>query len=136
MKQEKVTRRSRKHRETEVQEPVPDVKDEELAEQTDELLEEIACCLAEAAVTDEEKGLKAQAKAEWEANEVARLNQVKNDRNNAKVRECLERLGEACTSNENVMPILIQAVKEYATLQECCDVYRKVFGRYRDPGIF
>ena len=74
MKQEKVARHSRvnKYRETEVQEPVPDVKDEELAEQTDELLEEIACCLAEAAVTDEEKDLKAQAKAEWEANEKLR----------------------------------------------------------------
>ena len=76
MKQEKVARHSRvnKHRETEVQEPVPDVKDEELAEQTDELLDEIACCLAEAAVTDEEKDLKAQAKAEWEANEELRKN--------------------------------------------------------------
>jgi methylmalonyl-CoA mutase N-terminal domain/subunit len=31
---------------------------------------------------------------------------------------------------------LIEAVKEHATLQECCDVYRKVFGTYRDPGIF
>ncbi len=73
---------------------------------------------------------------ELEAKQIARLHQVKNDRNNKKVRECLERLGEACVNNENVMPFLIQAVKEYASLQECCDVYRKVFGRYRDPGIF
>ena len=73
---------------------------------------------------------------ELEAKQIARLHQVKNDRNNKKVRECLERLGEACVNNENVMPFLIQAVKAYASLQECCDVYRKVFGRYRDPGIF
>ena len=48
MKQEKVARHSRvnKYRETEVQEPVPDVRDEELARQTDELLTGIACCLA------------------------------------------------------------------------------------------
>ncbi len=73
---------------------------------------------------------------ELEARQIARLHQVKNDRNNSKVRECLERLGEACVNSENVMPVLIEAVTEYATLQECCDVYRKVFGRYRDPGIF
>jgi methylmalonyl-CoA mutase N-terminal domain/subunit len=71
-----------------------------------------------------------------ETKQIARINQLKNDRNNKKVQECLERLGEACVNNENVMPILIESVKEYATLQECCDVYRKAFGRYRDPGIF
>lgn len=49
-----------------------DVKDEELAKETDELLAKIECCLTEAVVTDEEKDLKAQAKAEWEANEHAR----------------------------------------------------------------
>jgi len=73
---------------------------------------------------------------ELETRQIARLHKLKNDRDNQKVRESLERLGEACVNNENVMPILIEAVKAYATLQECCDVYRKVFGRYRDPGIF
>jgi methylmalonyl-CoA mutase, N-terminal domain len=73
---------------------------------------------------------------ELEAAQIARTQALKNSRNNTRVRECLERLGEACTNQENVMPFLIEAVKAYATLQECCDVYRKVFGRYRDPGIF
>jgi len=27
-------------------------------------------------------------------------------------------------------------VKAYATLQEVCDVFRKTFGEYRDPGIY
>jgi methylmalonyl-CoA mutase, N-terminal domain len=73
---------------------------------------------------------------ELEIRQIARTGDIKNKRNNQKVRECLERLGEACSNNENVMPSLIAAVKEYATLQECCDVYRKVFGVYRDPGIY
>ena len=34
------------------------------------------------------------------------------------------------------MPHIINAVREYATLQEICDVWRDVFGRYSDPGIF
>jgi len=71
-----------------------------------------------------------------EEKQIARLNRVKNQRNHARVRESLERLGEAASGNKNVMPFLIEAVKEYATLQECCDVFRKIFGTYRDPGIF
>ena len=31
---------------------------------------------------------------------------------------------------------LLDAINEYATLQEVCDVYRKVFGEYHDPGIY
>jgi len=73
---------------------------------------------------------------ELETQQIARTQGIKNNRNNKKVRECLDRLGDACADQKNVMPFLIEAVKEYATLQECCDVYRKVFGVYRDPGIY
>jgi methylmalonyl-CoA mutase N-terminal domain/subunit len=73
---------------------------------------------------------------ELETQQIARTQAIKNSRNNKKVREGLDRLGEACAGQENVMPFLIEAVKEQATLQECCDVYRKVFGIYRDPGIY
>ncbi|OGP50447.1 MAG: methylmalonyl-CoA mutase [Deltaproteobacteria bacterium RBG_13_43_22] len=73
---------------------------------------------------------------ELESRQIARTQEIKNNRNNKKVRECLDRLGDACAGQENVMPFLIEAVKEQATLQECCDVYRKVFGIYRDPGIY
>ena len=74
--------------------------------------------------------------AALEKAQIAKLNRVKEKRNHARVKECLERLGEAASGNKNVMPFLIDAVKEYASLQECCDVFRKVFGTYRDPGIF
>jgi methylmalonyl-CoA mutase N-terminal domain/subunit len=71
-----------------------------------------------------------------EARQIERTLEIKNKRDNRKVRECLDRLGDACAAQKNVMPFLIEAVKAYATLQECCDVYRKVFGVYRDPGIY
>jgi methylmalonyl-CoA mutase N-terminal domain/subunit len=74
--------------------------------------------------------------AALEEAQIAKINGVKEKRNHARVQECLERLGEAASGNKNVMPLLIDAVREYATLQECCDVFRKVFGTYRDPGIF
>ncbi|MEM0096742.1 MAG: methylmalonyl-CoA mutase family protein [Candidatus Bathyarchaeia archaeon] len=68
---------------------------------------------------------------------VERLNEVKRQRNNAKVRETLDRLRKAAEKeDENLMPYIIEAVKEYATLGEICDVLREVFGEYKPPTIF
>ena len=41
-----------------------------------------------------------------------------------------------CRSGGNVMPVLIDAVKDYVSLGEISDVYREVFGLYREPIIF
>jgi methylmalonyl-CoA mutase N-terminal domain/subunit len=68
--------------------------------------------------------------------QIEKTNRVKNARDNKKVRESLDKLGEACAGNRNVMDLIIEAVKVYATLQEVCDVFRKAFGEYRDPGIY
>ncbi len=71
-----------------------------------------------------------------EEHQIARTNRVKNTRDQKKVDRCLEKLGEACSGRENVMPHLIEAASAYATLQEMCDVFREVFGVYTDPGTF
>jgi len=68
--------------------------------------------------------------------QIEKTHRVKNARDNKKVRESLDKLGEACAGNRNVMDLIIEAVKAYATLQEVCDVFRKAFGEYRDPGIY
>ena len=65
-----------------------------------------------------------------------KTNRIKNDRDNNKIKECLEKLVGACSGDQNVMEPIIDAVKEYATLQEVCDVFREIFGEYRDPGIY
>jgi len=36
---------------------------------------------------------------------------------------------------ENIMPVLIEAVKAYATVGEISDALRDVFGEYREPSI-
>ncbi len=71
-----------------------------------------------------------------EERQIKQTNKVKNTRDQKRAEQSLERLGEACTGNENVMPHLIEAASAYATLQEMCDVFREVFGVYRDPGTF
>ena len=45
-------------------------------------------------------------------------------------------LYHALKEGKNVMPHCIEAVKNLATLQEICDVYREVYGEYRDPGLY
>jgi len=73
---------------------------------------------------------------ELESLQKEKTHRIKNERDNSRVKACLERVGEACSGDRNVMEDLIEAVKAHATLQEVCDVYRKVYGEYRDPGIY
>jgi len=77
-----------------------------------------------------------QIDEELERFQMEGTNRIKEQRDRQKTRECLERLEEACVEGLNVMPSIIDAAKSYATLQEMCDVFRKVFGEYRDPGIY
>jgi len=71
-----------------------------------------------------------------EAEQVKRLKEVKRSRDHRKLAKTLNDLRAACQSDKNVMPCVIEAVRAYATEQEICDVYREVFGEYRDPGFF
>ena len=71
-----------------------------------------------------------------QAEQLKRLNETKRTRDNRKVSQALDSLRVACQSDKNVMPYVIEAVRDYATEQEICDVYREVFGEYQDPGYF
>jgi methylmalonyl-CoA mutase N-terminal domain/subunit len=68
--------------------------------------------------------------------QIKRLHRIKRTRSNRRVTQALKALRTACRSDENVMPYVIEAIKEFATEQEICDIYREVFGEYRDPGYF
>jgi methylmalonyl-CoA mutase N-terminal domain/subunit len=65
----------------------------------------------------------------------ARLAQVRAERDNAAVGQALDRLRIAAQGTENTMPFILDAVRVYATLQEIMDVFRDVFGLYREPMI-
>jgi methylmalonyl-CoA mutase, N-terminal domain len=88
-------------------------------------------------VTDEDIPVEVlEIDEELESLQIEKTHRIKNERDNRRVGACLERVGEACSGDRNVMEDLIEAVKAHATLQEVCDVYRKVYGEYRDPGIY
>jgi methylmalonyl-CoA mutase N-terminal domain/subunit len=70
-----------------------------------------------------------------ERRQIERLQKLRRERDNRKVKEVLEKLHYAATKNENLMPTIIEAVKAYATLGEIMDVLRKVYGEYKEPII-
>ncbi len=77
-----------------------------------------------------------QIDPELERKQLEWTNHVKENRDRKRVVETLERLGEAAQGDKNLMPFIIDAVNTYATEQEICDVFREIFGVYRDPGVY
>jgi len=65
--------------------------------------------------------------------QVARLNQIRRERDATAAQTALSAVREACQNEQNVMPSLIQAAHAYCTLSEITDVMREVFGLYREP---
>jgi len=61
----------------------------------------------------------------------ARLARVRRERNGAAVDHALRALGRAAAGSENLMPLILDAVRVYATVGEICDALRAVFGVHR-----
>ncbi len=72
---------------------------------------------------------------EVEKKQIEGLRRLREERDNSKVGQALERVGSTARSHENVMPAMIEAARAYATLGEISDALRAVFGEYREPGV-
>ena len=65
-------------------------------------------------------------------NQAKKTQQVRAERDNAAVEKALAALKEgAKDENVNLMPLILDAVRTYATLGEICNVLREVFGEYQ-----
>ena len=73
---------------------------------------------------------------ELEKHQIEQTHRIKENRNRKAAQETIERLGEAAQKEDNLMYPILDAVREYVTEQEICDVLREVFGEYKDPGIY
>jgi methylmalonyl-CoA mutase, N-terminal domain len=56
---------------------------------------------------------------------------LRKKRNAAKVTKCLMTLEKAAKGTENLMPIIVDCVRNYVTVGEICKVLRGTFGEYR-----
>jgi methylmalonyl-CoA mutase N-terminal domain/subunit len=71
-----------------------------------------------------------------ELEQIEAVTRAKAARDATKVEHRLKQVADACRTGANVMPVLVDAVKDGASLGELSDVYRQVFGLYREPIIF
>ena len=67
--------------------------------------------------------------------QVARLEKTRRERDGLQVQATLQALGQAARGSDNTMPYILDCVRAYATLGEIMDVFREVFGEYREPTI-
>jgi methylmalonyl-CoA mutase N-terminal domain/subunit len=72
---------------------------------------------------------------EAEIEQVAQLNEVRSKRDASKVQASLVALREGAEGETNLVTLILDAVKVYATLGEICSVLRDVFGEYKAPDI-
>ena len=66
------------------------------------------------------------------AQQIERLERLRDNRDNQAVTCALNRLRHAAIQSENLMPILVDAVRAYATIGEMCDALRDVWGEYEE----
>jgi methylmalonyl-CoA mutase N-terminal domain/subunit len=64
-----------------------------------------------------------------------KLSELHKKRDNTRVQSTLEAFGSAAGTDKNLMPYLLECVRAYATLGEMCDILRRVFGTYEEPGF-
>jgi len=68
---------------------------------------------------------------EVEKIQIEKLKKLKSRRDNNEVKEILEKIEDAARSDKNLMPLILEAVKAYATIGEISDSLRNVFGEYK-----
>ena len=67
--------------------------------------------------------------------QLAKLERLRQTRDSARVRRSLEALTAGARSTANTMPLILDAVRAYATVGEMCDALREVWGEYEETPI-
>jgi len=68
--------------------------------------------------------------------QLERLAKVKSERDSSAVKQSLENLKVAASGNQNIMPIMIDAVESYVTVGEISDALREIFGEQKEFSPF
>jgi len=68
--------------------------------------------------------------------QIARMNEVKDSRDQGAVVRTLDALKTAAAGDANTMPLILDCVKSHCTVGEISDALREVFGTYEEPAVF
>ena len=71
-----------------------------------------------------------------ELDQAARVRKLRETRDNIRVNECFDALRKAAQGTENLLPYILDAVRAYATEGEIVQVFREVFGEYKEKPTF
>jgi methylmalonyl-CoA mutase N-terminal domain/subunit len=72
-----------------------------------------------------------------ERKQIDRVQALRARRDSAAVEAALARLKEgAATADVNLMPLIVEASREYVTMGEMCDALREVWGVWRETPVF
>jgi len=72
---------------------------------------------------------------ELEKKQRERVKKLKEKRDNEKVKKLLNKIKEVASTDENLFPYVLEAVKAYATVGEISNALREVFGEYTETVI-
>ena len=67
--------------------------------------------------------------------QLAKLEALRRRRDNARVERALDAVRRAAAGADNTMPVLLEAVRAYATVGEMCDALRGVWGEYIEDAV-
>jgi len=73
---------------------------------------------------------------ELEENQINQLKEIKSSRSEKKLNSSLKSLKEAAESDKNIMPFILDCVKEMATVGEITSVLKETYGTYSENLIF
>ena len=68
--------------------------------------------------------------------QIRKLNKLKEERDNEKVKETLDRLKEAARGTDNLMPYIMDAVRVCVSIGEIINALKEVFGTYHEDSIY
>jgi methylmalonyl-CoA mutase N-terminal domain/subunit len=68
-----------------------------------------------------------------EKRQIEKLKALRLNRNNDRVEKALNALDSTARGKDNLMPVILNCVRSYATVGEMCKILRGVFGIYQEP---
>jgi methylmalonyl-CoA mutase, N-terminal domain len=71
-----------------------------------------------------------------EQKQIERVQTLRARRDAGKVEQRLSELKRAAAGDENLMPAIVDAARDYVTMGEICDAFREVWGIWRETPVF
>ena len=72
----------------------------------------------------------------WVDQQLSNLQELRRTRDNREVSRTLKELEKGTRAGKNVMPLLVDCCRAYATVGEMAGVFRDLFGEWEEPSIF